>query len=59
MGKYGHPATYWRKVDHALEAEAFAHFFEAFARNDKEKIDILSQMFPTAEQEFMNLLGKG
>ena len=59
MGKYGHPATYWRKANHALEAEAFAHFFEAFARNDKEKIDILSQMFPTAEQEFMSLLRKG
>ena len=59
VGKYMHSTEYWKEVDHALEAEAFAHFFEAFARNDKEKMDALSQMFPTAEREFMNLLERG
>ncbi|MDO4327119.1 MAG: hypothetical protein Q4E24_13985 [bacterium] len=59
IGKYGHSVSYWKEVDNAIEAEAFAHFYEAFARNDVEKIEALSQMFPTAEKEFMNLLERG
>jgi hypothetical protein len=54
-GRYGHETGYWDR-DNALEKEAFAHFFEAYARNDVEKIDILSQIFPSAREEFLKLL---
>lgn len=54
-GRYGHEARYWER-ENALEKEAFAHFFEAYARNDVEKIDVLLQMFPSASEEFLRLL---
>lgn len=54
-GRYGHETRYWER-NNALEKEAFAHFFEAYARNDAEKIDILSQMFPSASEKFLKLL---
>ena len=55
VGKYSHKKEYWKKPN-KLEKEAFAHFYEAFARNDEKKIHYLSEMFPTATQEFMKLL---
>ncbi len=55
VGKYSHRVKYWKKPN-KLEKEAFAHFYEAFARNDEEKIYYLSEMFPTATQEFMKLM---
>lgn len=55
VGRYMHEVKYWEK-EHALEREAFAHFFEAFARNDDEKMNALSQMFPNAQKEFMRML---
>lgn len=55
VGRYMHETKYWEK-NYALEREAFAHFFEAYARNDAEKINALSQMFPNAQKEFMRML---
>lgn len=40
-----------------LEHEAFAHFFEAYARNDKNKLSILNQMFPNAIRLFYKMIG--
>ncbi len=54
-GSYGHSTSYWEN-ENALEKEAFAHFYEAFARNDQEKIEALTQMFPMAIEEFFKLL---
>ena len=55
VGKYGHDTKYWEN-EYASEREAFAHFFEAFARNDSEKINALYQMFPNAQKEFLRIL---
>lgn len=55
-GRYGHFGKgYWNKP-YSLEKESFAHFYEAYIRNDTEKIKVLSEMFPTANQEFLALL---
>lgn len=54
-GKYSHETEYWKKP-HNLEREAFAHFYEAYARNDVHKIKMLSQMFPEATRIFIELL---
>lgn len=55
VGRYMHKKEYWKKA-YALEKEAFAHFFEAYARNDIEKISAIRQVFPLAEKEFIRLL---
>ena len=56
IGGYGHFNTeYWNRP-HALEKEAFAHFYEAYVRNDIKKIELLREMFPSATQEFFRLL---
>ncbi len=57
VGKYLHDANYWNKP-HKLEKEAFAHYYEAFARNDTEKIMYLSGMFPEATKEFIRIIGE-
>lgn len=54
-GKYSHEIKYW-ETPHKLEREAFAHFYEAYARNDADKIEMLSQMFPEATRIFTELL---
>ena len=54
-GTYGHESDYWKRKN-ALEKESFAHFYEAFARNDVDKINALIEMFPTANKEFMKLM---
>lgn len=55
VGKYSHTNNYW-EMSFMLEREAFAHFYEAYARNDGEKIEMLSQMFPEATRIFKELL---
>lgn len=55
VGKYLHELKYWKK-QYSLEAEAFAHFYEAFARGDTQKIKYLSEIFPNATIEFKRLL---
>lgn len=54
-GKYGHTVDYWKEPN-ALEREAFAHFFQVYARNDIEKINAMIEMFPNATDEFFKLL---
>lgn len=45
-GSYGHSREYWNRPGN-LQAEAFAHFFEA-SMGDQEKLELLSNFFPTA-----------
>ncbi len=54
-GNWRHYDGYWNKP-HKLETESFAHFFEAYVRNDSEKIEMLSEMFPEATKVFFGLL---
>lgn len=56
VGEYAHwDLTYWKKPGR-LGREAFAHFFEAAARNDTEKIEILKQTFPDSYKMFEKML---
>lgn len=57
VGKYSHDTAYW-ELPHKIEAEAFAHFYEALARNDTTKIMYLSELFPEATKEFIKIVGK-
>lgn len=45
-GRYGHSREYWQRSGN-LQAEAFAHFFEA-SMGDGWKLELLSNLFPTA-----------
>lgn len=56
VGEYAHREPgYWQR-EGMLGGEAFAHFFEAMARNDTEKMDILRQSFPKAYNMFENMM---
>lgn len=56
VGKYAHREPgYWQRKG-MLGGEAFAHFFEAMARNDTEKMDILRQSFPKAYNLFEKMM---
>ncbi len=55
-GRYVHPKKY-RRQRYVLERETFAHFFEACARNDTEKLEALGQMFPNALDMFYKMIG--
>lgn len=58
VGRYGHKQKdYWQKPN-VLEKEAFAHFYEATIRNDKDKLDAIRSMFPNAYGEFERLVEK-
>ena len=46
-----HSTEYWKKP-HKLEREAFAHFFEATARSDADKLEIIQTVFPSAYKAF-------
>lgn len=53
---YGHPSSYWKNHgDWGVTTEAFAHMFEASFNEEKEKL--MRKYFPTAWEEFQNLLG--
>ena len=55
VGTWGHfQKDYW--VGNRVAKEAFAHFFEATARNDKQKLLHIKQVFPTAYSEFMMMI---
>ena len=45
-GRYGHSREYWQRPGN-LQAEAFAHFFEA-SMGGGWKLELLSNLFPTA-----------
>ncbi len=55
LQKGGHSAEYWER-EHALEHEAYAHFFSAMMVNAPEKIAAMEQAFPTAWKIFMEVL---
>lgn len=57
VGRYRHEKTYWHDSER-LEREAFAHFFEAMARNDTEKVEILKSVFPNSFALFLEMLNK-
>lgn len=56
VGRYSHRKEYWKKSK-KLEKEAFAHFYEATARNDNVKLDAIKSMFPNAYREFERIVG--
>lgn len=53
-GSYGHTPQYWQRPGN-LQAEAFAHFFEASMGN-VEKRDLLANFFPTAFGIFSTMM---
>lgn len=53
----GHPKDYWRNDNNRLGAEAFAHFFEATARNDEKKLQNLAAIFPNGYKMFLEMIG--
>ena len=53
-GSYGHSREYWTRSGN-LQAEAFAHFFEA-SMGDGDKLELLANFFPTAFGIFSTLI---
>lgn len=53
-GSYGHSREYWNRSGN-LQAEAFAHFFEA-SMGSEDKLEMLSNFFPTAFGVFSTLI---
>lgn len=53
-GRYGHSRTYWTRPGN-LQAEAFAHFFEASMGN-YDKMSMLANFFPTAFGIFSTMI---
>lgn len=53
-GRYGHTAEYWAHPGN-LQAEAFAHFFEASMGN-YDKMSMLANFFPTAFGIFSTMI---
>ena len=53
-GSYGHTREYWQR-DGNLQAEAFAHFFEA-SMGGGRKLDFLANLFPTAFSMFNEMI---
>lgn len=53
-GNYGHSRNYWTRPGN-LQAEAFAHFFEA-SMGDQGKLELLANFFPTAFGIFSSMI---
>lgn len=53
-GSYGHTRQYWSRPGN-LQAEAFAHFFEA-SMGDGDKMTFLANFFPTAFGVFSSMI---
>lgn len=53
-GSYGHSREYWTRSGN-LQAEAFAHFFEA-SMGDGDKLEMLANFFPTAFGIFSSMI---
>ena len=53
-GSYGHSRDYWSRSGN-LQAEAFAHFFEA-SMGESDKLELLANFFPTAFGVFSTLI---
>ena len=54
FGSYGHSREYWQRTGN-LQAEAFAHFFEA-SMGGGYKLELLSNFFPTAFSIFSDMI---
>ena len=54
-GEFGHDKDYWN-TPQRLSEEAFANFFSAYARGNKDEIDYLQQAFPTATVIFLRTM---
>lgn len=54
---YSHSQDYWQESNLHLEREAFAHFFEATARNDNVKLQYLKEVFPNSYSIFLKMIG--
>ena len=53
-GNYGHSRNYWTRPGN-LQAEAFAHFFEA-SMGDQGKLELLANFFHTAFGIFSSMI---
>lgn len=53
-GSYGHSRDYW-STDGNLQAEAFAHFFEA-SMGGGRKLELLSSLFPNSFAIFSDMI---
>ncbi|MCD8361499.1 MAG: hypothetical protein LUC98_00850 [Lachnospiraceae bacterium] len=53
-GSYGHSRSYWGRSGN-LQAEAFAHFFEA-SMGSQGKLELLANFFPTAFGIFSSMI---
>lgn len=53
-GSYGHSREYWCRSGN-LQAEAFAHFFEA-SMGSEDKLEMLANFFPTAFGVFSTMI---
>ncbi len=53
-GRYGHGGMYWSR-EGSLQAEAFAHFFEA-SMGSEEKLELLRNAFPNAYGIFLDMI---
>lgn len=50
-GRFAHSRDYWKRPGN-LQAEAFAHFFEASMGGDEKKYNLLTNMFQNAFRVF-------
>lgn len=54
--KYTHKNEYWDLGSHKLSSEVFAHFYEAYIRNDMNKINLYETYLPRAFSLFINMV---
>ncbi len=53
-GPWGHSMSYYNRD--SIEAEAFAHFFEASMRCDSVKLDYIKEIFPEAYETYQRMI---
>ena len=54
-GNWKHKTDYWNNSNN-VGSEAFAHFFEATARNDINKLTVIKSLFPNSYQMFLSMI---
>ncbi|GHU60523.1 hypothetical protein AGMMS49975_29590 [Clostridia bacterium] len=55
IGGWRHEDSYWKHAPRLINAEVFAHFYEA--QFDKDRLNVLKSYFPKSTQVFSNDLG--
>ena len=58
-GRWGHSNDYWEGSKTAVNKEAFANMFEVSMGGDPEALKHMKEMFPTAYEEFINMVEAG